>query len=122
MRSSSPAMPAVWWAPTLATRCISTLCMCSAKTLAARRALARLVCHAAGAVRRSADRRRALLADPANARAVEIRLSDANVLNVFRQVHDLSSLTGFPDELTKNAWLFHFHGIHYADRGGQAKR
>lgn len=69
----------------------------------------------------SADRRRALLADPAGGRAVEIRLSDANVLNVFRQVHDLSSLTGFPDELTKNAWLFHFHGIHYANRG-QAKR
>lgn len=42
------------------------------------------------------------------------------MLNVFRQVHDLSSLTGFPDELTKNAWLFHFHGIHYAN-GRQAK-
>ena len=43
------------------------------------------------------------------------------MLNVFRQIHDLSSLTEFPDELTKNAWLFHFHGVHYANEG-QAKQ
>lgn len=65
----------------------------------------------------SADRRRALLVDPHGARAFEIRLSDGQVLSVFRQIHDLSSLTGMPDELANNAALFEFNGIHYARAG-----
>ena len=62
----------------------------------------------------SADRRRVLLTDTLAGRAFEIRLADGAVLNIFHQTHDLSSLTGLPDELTKNAWVFRFHGIHYA--------
>ena len=69
----------------------------------------------------SPDRRRILLSDPFGARAFEIRLADGAVLNVFRQIHDLSRLPGFPKELTENPWLFHFHGIHYAHRR-QAKQ
>ena len=67
----------------------------------------------------SADRRRALLANEQESRALEIRLADGEVLNIFRQVHDLSSLTRFVadvDMLTKHAWHFKFQGIHYAKR------
>ena len=69
----------------------------------------------------SADRRRALLVDRMRGQAFEIRLADGEVLNVFRQLHDLSSLTGFPppgfpEALAKNAWLFRFEGIYYANR------
>ena len=62
----------------------------------------------------SADRRRVLLADLRAGRAFEIRLVDGAILNVFHQIHDVSGLAGFPDELTKNAWVFQFQGIHYA--------
>ena len=63
----------------------------------------------------SADGRRALVADVQGGRAFEIRLADGAVLNVFRQVHDLSTLTALveAETLTKNAWLFRFQGIHY---------
>ena len=73
----------------------------------------------------SPDQRRVLLADPFGARAFEIRLSDGKVVNVFHQIHDLSSLTGFhggfPEKLAGNAWLFNLHGIHYAN-AWEAKR
>ena len=67
----------------------------------------------------SPDKRRVLLVDPHHGRAFEIRLSDGKILNVFRQRHDMSSLTGFPDALAKNVWLFQFHGLHYANRWEQ---
>ena len=62
----------------------------------------------------SPDGQRALLTDAR--RAIEIRLADGRVLNVFRQLHDMSALPEFPDALAENAWLFRFHGIHYASR------
>lgn len=64
----------------------------------------------------SADGRRALLVDPQGARAFEIRLSDGKVLNVFRQIHDLSSVAGVSEALASSAGLFDFNGIHYANR------
>ena len=69
----------------------------------------------------SADRRRALLVDRMRGQAFEVRLADGEVLNVFRQLHDLSSLTGFPppgfpEALEKNAGIFEFNGIYYANR------
>ena len=64
----------------------------------------------------SSDRSRVLLVDPEGARAFEIRLADGLVLNVFRQLHDLEVSPGFPERLTGSAWLFEFHGIHYANR------
>ena len=69
----------------------------------------------------SADGRRVLLVDPLRGRAFEIRLSDGEILNVFHQIHDVSSLRefGLPKGLTKNAWIFEFHGIHYANRWEQ---
>ena len=67
----------------------------------------------------SPDGRRILLVDPPRSRAFEIRLSDGEILNVFHQIHDLSTLTGFPQALAKNAWLFELDGIHYANRWEQ---
>lgn len=69
-----------------------------------------------GTVDVSTDRSRVLLADPLGARAVEIRLADGQVLNVFRQLHDLSALPGVPEDLVNNAALFEFRGVHYANR------
>ena len=69
----------------------------------------------------SSDRSRVLLVDPKGARAFEIRLSDGLVLNVFRQLHDLRDFAGFPERLTRSAWLFEFHGIHYANRWGKRR-
>ena len=64
----------------------------------------------------SPDGRRVLLADWRASRAFEIRLLDGQVLNVFRQLHDISVLPGFPDEFAANAWLFELNGVHYANR------
>lgn len=69
-----------------------------------------------GTVDVSGDRRRVLLADPLGARAVEIRVADGQVLNVFRQLHDVSALPGVPQDLANNAALFEFRGVHYANR------
>ncbi len=69
----------------------------------------------------STDRSRVLLVDPKGARAFEIRLSDGLVLNVFRQLHDLRGFAGFPERLARSAWLFEFHGIHYANRWGERR-
>ena len=62
----------------------------------------------------SANRRRALVSDPTKARALEIRLADGEVLNVFHAVHDMSKLPVTPRALTQRAWFFQLHGIHYA--------
>ena len=69
----------------------------------------------------SPDRRRVLFVDPPRGRAFEIRLSDGEILNVFRQIHDVSSLMEFEFSkgLAKSAWLFEFQGIHYANRWEQ---
>ena len=67
----------------------------------------------------SADRSRVLLVDPFRGRAVEIRLSDGSVLNVFRQLHRLGNHTGLPERLARRPWLFEFHGIYYANRWEQ---
>lgn len=64
----------------------------------------------------SPDGRHVLLVDPPRGRAFEIRLSDGEILNVFHQIHDLSTLTGFPEALAKNAWIFNLDSIHYASR------
>ena len=62
----------------------------------------------------SADGRRAVVVDPHDARAFEVSLADGRVLNVFRQIHALSSLEDVPAALVNNAALFKFNGIHYA--------
>ena len=65
----------------------------------------------------SSDGRRALVTDLPNARALEIRLADGEVLNVFHSVYDMSRLAGVvPESIAQNVWLFEIHDVHYADR------
>lgn len=64
----------------------------------------------------SSDRRRALVADPRNGRALEIRLADGVVLNVFHFVHDMSPVGRIPESLAERPWLFQLNSIYYADR------
>ena len=60
-----------------------------------------------------------LLVAPPRGRGFDIRLSDGEILNTFHQIHDVSTLTGFPDALAKNAWVFELNGLHYANRWEQ---
>lgn len=70
----------------------------------------------------SSDRRRALVTDLPNARALEIRLADGEVLNVFHSVNDMARLAGaVPESITQNVWLFEIHDVHYADRRTPAR-
>ena len=64
----------------------------------------------------SPDGRRVLLVDYPRGRGFDIRLSDGEILNTFLQIHDLSTLPGFPDALAKNAWIFELDSLHYANR------
>ena len=64
----------------------------------------------------SPDGRRAVVSDVFAGRAFEVRLADGQVLNVFRQIHDLSSLPEVSEELTETPWFFPFRGIYYANR------
>ena len=64
----------------------------------------------------SPDGRRAVVSDVFAGRAFEVRLADGQVLNVFRQIHDLSSLPGVSEELTETPWFFPLRGIYYANR------
>ena len=72
--------------------------------------------HSWGQFDISADRRRALVADVQGGRAFEISLADGEVLNVFRQLHDLSSLPALvaTETVTQYAWSFRLQGVHYA--------
>ena len=68
----------------------------------------------------SSDKRRALITDTWNGRALEIRLVDGEVLNVFHSVHDVSRLAGVPTSLAQHPWLIQLYGIYYADRPATA--
>lgn len=66
----------------------------------------------------SSDKRRALITDTWNGRALEIRLADGEVLNVFHSVHDVSGLADVPQSLTQHPGLIQLYGIYYAERPG----
>ena len=70
--------------------------------------------HIMGQFDVSADRRRALVTDVRNARSLEIRLADGEVLNVFHSIHDVSGWSPVPPPAARNAWRFVTTGIHYA--------
>ena len=53
----------------------------------------------------SSDKRRALITDTWNGRALEIRLADGEVSNVFHSVHDVSGLPDVPESLTQHPGL-----------------
>ena len=64
----------------------------------------------------SPDRRRVLFGEPKTGRAFELRLSDGRVLNIFRQLHDLSSVEAIPAPFSQQAWLFQHSTSSYANR------
>ena len=63
----------------------------------------------------SPDRRRVLFGERRTGRAFELRLSDGRVLNIFRQLHDLSSIDDIPDPFRQRAWVFRTLAYEYAN-------
>ena len=67
----------------------------------------------AGSVDVSPDRRRAMAVFTREGVAVEVRLSDGEVLNVFRSLHDVSGLDQFSRARTTSSALFYVFGLEY---------
>ena len=63
----------------------------------------------------SPDRRRVLFIETEAGRTLEVRLSDGRVLNIFRQLHDLSSVDGIPEPFRQRAWFFEYSVSNYAN-------
>ena len=61
----------------------------------------------------SPNRRRVLFGEPRTGLAFELRLSNGRVLNIFRQLHDLSSVDGVPEPLRQRAWVFRTTSYEY---------
>lgn len=61
----------------------------------------------------SPDRSRAMVVFARRGMAVEVRLSDGEVLNVFRSVHDVSGLEQFGDERATQSAVFQMFGLDY---------
>ena len=62
----------------------------------------------------SPDRRRVLFNNTEDGRTLEMRLSDGRVLNIFRQLHDLSSVDAIPEPFRQRAWVFNYSDSSYA--------
>ena len=75
----------------------------------------RLVTHFRGQLVVSPDRRRVLFNETLEGRVLELDLSDGRVLNIFRQLHDLSSVEAIPDPFKQRAWIFHYSTSSYAN-------
>lgn len=69
-----------------------------------------------GKVDVSPDRKRAIISYGFTGIAVEVRLSDGEVLNVFRSLHDVAAVERFPEERHSNAAIFRTLGIGYVER------
>ena len=73
-----------------------------------------LITNARGYLDISADRKRALVTFTEEGVSLEVRLSDGEVLNIFRSLHDISDLDQFPDERKTKAALFPIYEIDYS--------
>ena len=78
-------------------------------------ALRTLFSRAAGNIDISPDRERAIVAFTHASVAVEVRLSDGEVLNIFTSLHDVSGLEQFSEERAKVAGRFRLYGIAYVE-------
>ena len=65
-----------------------------------------------GAIDISPDRHRAMISF-IQGMAVEVRLADGAVLNVFHSRHDVSNLEQFPEERQQRAAVFEINGLYY---------
>ena len=77
----------------------------------------------AGNVAVSPDRERALVAFSRIGIGVEVRLDDGAVLNIFRNLHDISGVADFPDERDTQAGIFDLFVLDYIRQpaGGAAQ-
>ena len=75
----------------------------------------RWVTHFRGQLAVSPDRRRVLFNETLESRVLELDLSDGRVLNIFRQLHDLSSVDAIPEPFRQRAWLFEYSTSSYAN-------
>ena len=67
----------------------------------------------------SNDRERAIVAFTDASVAVEVRLSDGEVLNTFTSLHDLSDIEQFSEERMTVAGRFRLFGIDYVEAQGE---
>ena len=75
--------------------------------------LRNLFSHNQGDIDISSDRQRAMVVFTLQGLAVEVRLADGAVLNVFHSLHDVSSLEQFPEERKQRAAVFETGGFYY---------
>ena len=68
-----------------------------------------------GSIDISPNRERAIVAFTDDSVAVEVRISDGAVLNVFTSLHDVSGLEQFSEERTTVAGRFKLQGIEYVE-------
>ena len=61
----------------------------------------------------SPDHQRALVVFTQEGMTVEVRLADGAVLNVFRSLHDVSTLEQLPEERKQRAAVFQMRGLYY---------
>ena len=81
-------------------------------------ALRSLFSEGRGSIDISPDRERAIVAFTDASVAVEVRLSDGEVLNIFTSLHDVSGLDQFSEERSKVAGRFLLYGIDYVEAQG----
>ena len=84
--------------------------------------LRHLFSHIQGQIDISPDRQRAIVVFTKRGVAVEVRLADGAVLNVFRSLHDVSSLEQFPEERKQRAAVFQMEGLYYIHNQGGANQ
>ena len=79
--------------------------------------LQRLFSHTRGVIDISPDRQRAMVTfyqvHRRAHRTVEVRLADGAVLNVFRSLHDVSSLEQFSEKRKQRAAVLNMNGLYY---------
>jgi len=75
-----------------------------------------------GTIDISPDRQRAMVVFFQQGVTVEVRLADGAVLNVFRSLHDVSSLEQFPETRQQRAAVFTMSGLYYIHNQGGASR
>ena len=75
-----------------------------------------------GKIDLSPDRRRAIVAFTRTGVAVEVRLADGEVLNVFKSLHDVSNLEQFPEKKRQQrAAVFAMGGLSYIRNQGASR-
>ena len=72
-----------------------------------------LFTDSSGIIDISPDRCRAMVSFTEEGVTVEVRLADGAVLNVFRSLHDVSSLEQFPEKRQQRAAVFQIKGLYY---------